>query len=66
MREATWTKGQRTIKGWYSYNCARDNFTVEIDVKDTLTGADTRRFTVYDDTPEWNGWKLQSSGSSDG
>ncbi len=68
MREATWTKGKRTIKGRYNYNQASDTFTIEVDIKDTLTGEDCRHFTVYEDTPEWYGWKLKKrcSGSSDG
>jgi hypothetical protein len=59
MREAVWTKGKRTVKGRYSYNRAGDFFYVEVDMKDPLTGSNHRSFTVYDDTPEWNGWKLQ-------
>ena len=58
MRKGIWKKGKRTIRGWWVYNWAADNFSVEIDQKDKLTGSQIRRFKVYADTPEWNGWKL--------
>ncbi len=59
MKPGVWTKGKRTIKGFWDYNWAANNFQVVINVRDALSGAKSRSFTVYDDTPEWNGWKLQ-------
>ncbi len=59
MTEATWEKGKRTIKGCWRYNWAANNFTVTIYKRDPITGDSKRTFRVYDDTPEWNGWKLR-------
>ena len=64
MREATWKKGKRTIKGWYSYNYAANSFNITVRVRDTLTGDSERDLIVYGDTPEWNGWKLQRPNGS--
>ncbi len=66
VTKAVWKKGKRIIEGWYSYNRAAENFSIVVKIRDTLTGESERRFTVYDDTPEWNGWKLQRPSSSAG
>jgi hypothetical protein len=59
VKEATWKKGKRVIKGRWTYNPTSDIFAIEVDVKNTITGESQQRFTVHDDTPEWYGWKLQ-------
>lgn len=57
MNEAQWTNGKRVVSGRWLYNWASDRFLVELDQKDRTTGADTKRFHVYGDSPEWGKWK---------
>ena len=58
MTEATWRIGKQVLRGRWYYYMPSDNFLVEIDKRDAVTGRPTQRFSVCGDTPEWNGWKL--------
>lgn len=58
MKDARWTNGKRTINGRWAYHWPSDSFTIELDVRDVITGAKTRTFTVKDDTPEWGKFRL--------
>jgi len=57
MKKATWVNGKKKVTGFWCYNWSADNFTIELDSKDRITGQQ-RVFRVYDDTPEWGNWKL--------
>jgi len=57
MREATWTNGKSTVKGYWDYHWASDCFVVTIFKRNSLTGASEQTFRVYGDTPEWGKWK---------
>lgn len=49
---ATWARKDKRMSGRWMYNWAQDCFVVEY-------GRQNRRVTVYADTPEWCGWKLE-------
>lgn len=61
MRKGIWKKGKKTLEGWWSYNRGSDTFSITIKLKrrDSITGESERRFVTHNDTPEFNGWKLQ-------
>lgn len=58
MTPAVWSNGARTVRGHWCYNRAPDNFTIELDSHDRITGRG-RVFVVYGDTPEWGRWKRE-------
>lgn len=56
--EGVWVKGKKTITGHWRYNWAADSFTICLDQKDSTTGR-PKMIVTRNDTPEFNGWKLQ-------
>lgn len=54
---AKWTKNGEVITGRWNYIWASDKFHIMLDSRDPVTG-DYREFYVYDEHPEFNGWKL--------
>jgi len=57
-RKGVWSKGAKKLTGHWEYNWPADRFDVVLDSRDRVTG-ETRRFSVYGETPEWNGWELE-------
>jgi len=55
--DAKWTNGKRTITGEYRYNWNSNCFTIILDKKNRYTG-ERERFTIHEDEPEWDNWKL--------
>lgn len=57
MKKGIWIKGKKKVTGEWEYCWSGDYFVVRLDSKDTVTGQH-RSFRVYDDHPEFNGFKL--------
>lgn len=59
MKEATWQKGKKTIKGRWKYYRPSDVFVIEIGKRNPITGDRRQIIKVYgSEEPEWNGWRL--------
>lgn len=57
MKKVTWRKKgvDEPQTGAWHYNRGSGTFTIQLDSRDPVTGL-SRTFTVYDDTPDFNGY----------
>lgn len=57
MPSATWVKGKKKIKGYWTYSKFKNVFYINIFKKCPITGQSIN-LEIKGDTPEFNGWCL--------
>ncbi len=56
--KAKWVKGNKTIAGEWCYQWASDRFYIRLDPSRNTSNFLNHTFYIYDDHPEFSGWKL--------
>ncbi len=56
--DAVWKKGEKTIRGAWSYHWASDSYLIRLKGRDPVTGLQRPPFVVHGEEPEFSGWRL--------
>jgi hypothetical protein len=60
MKDGTWVKeGHEPLTGQWEFHWPSDKFFIRLDKKSARRVRKPGTFEVYDDKPEFSGWKLK-------